>query len=82
MVNFFGKSRSIVAIDLSNDLFTKAVLIASDGERFTLEGWDYYSEQDNGTTNFLQNFKPEAITVALSDSHTLCFAVPDLLALT
>lgn len=78
MVNFFGKSRSIIAIDLSNDLFTKAVLIASDGERFSLEGWAYYSEQDNGNTDFLQNHKPEAITVALSDAHTLCFAVPDL----
>lgn len=77
MVNLFNKTRSILAIDLSDDL-TKVVLIASDGERFSLEGWDYYSEQNNGNTDFLQNYKPEAITVALSDAHTLCFAVPDL----
>lgn len=81
MVNLFNKSRSVVAIDLSNDLLTKAVLIASDGERFSLEGWDYYSEHESGDTNFLQGYKPEAITVSLSDAHTLCFAVPDLTAL-
>ncbi|MBI4854431.1 MAG: hypothetical protein HY819_21745 [Acidobacteria bacterium] len=78
MVNLFSKTRSILAIDLSNDLLTKVALVASDGERFSLEGWDYYSEQNNGNTDFLQNFKPEAVTVALSDAHTLCFAVPDL----
>ncbi len=81
MVNLFNKSRSVVAIDLSNDLLTKAVLIATDGERFSLEGWDYYSEHESGDTNFLQNYKPEAITVSLSDAHTLCFAIPDLTAI-
>ncbi|MBL8193769.1 MAG: hypothetical protein JNM06_08285 [Blastocatellia bacterium] len=78
MVNIFNKSRSVVAIDLSNDLLTKAVLIATDGEKYYLEGWDYYSEQESGDTNFLQNFKPEAITVSLGDAHTLCFAIADL----
>lgn len=77
MVNFFNKTRSIIAIDLSSDV-TKIVLVANEGDRFYLEGWDYYSENKEGSNDFIKNYKPEAITVALSDAHTLCFAVPDL----
>lgn len=78
MLKIFDKTRSVVAIDLSNDALTRAVLLSTDGEHYYLEGWEYYSEQDSGSTDFIQDFKPEAVTVVLGDGHTLCFAVPDL----
>jgi hypothetical protein len=78
MFSVLAKTRTVVSIDLSDDAMTKAVLVSSDGERFLLEGWEYYSEQNNGGADFIQGHKPEAVTVALGDSHTLCFAVPEL----
>lgn len=78
MLSVKGKLRSVIAVDLSNDAITKAVLVSSDGERYFVEGWDYYSEQEGEGNDFLSGQKPEAVTVVLSDAHTLCFAVPDL----
>ncbi|MEW6734156.1 MAG: PilN domain-containing protein [Acidobacteriota bacterium] len=78
MFRVLEKMRTVVSIDLCDDDTTKAVLVSSNGERFLVEEWDFYSEQNSGSTDFLQGYKPEAATVILGDAHTLCFAVPEL----
>lgn len=78
MFNVLAKSRSVVSVDLSDDLTTKAVVVSSDGERYTLESWEFYSENSNNSTDFIQGHRPEAITVLVGDAHSLCFAVPEL----
>jgi hypothetical protein len=78
MVAILAKMRWVISVDLSDDSTTKAVLVASDSERFLLEKWEFYSEQNSGTADLADGYKPEAITAVLGDAHTLCFAVPEL----
>ena len=78
MVTILAKKRAVVAVDLSDDSTTKAVLVSSDGDRFMLERWEFYSEQTSGGADLTQGYKPEAITAILGDGHTICFAAPEL----
>ncbi len=78
MLSVLSKTRTIVSVDLSDDTITKAAVVSTNGERFLIEEWDFYSENNDSNADFIQSYKPEAITVVLGDAHTLCFAAPEL----
>lgn len=78
MFGFISKTETVVAVDLSDDTTTKAVVVSSSGDKLLVQNWEFYSEEDSGGSDLISGYKPAAIAAVLGDGHALCFPTPEI----